>query len=373
MTAPAEKKLLVLDMNGLLVETFHRAEKRPKELPPDGKAGKNQFVYKRPFCNQFIEFCFQNFVVGVWSSAQKQNVDKLVDFIFGDLKEKLIFCWYQIDCTDTGLRLPENRRRPFFLKELYKLWNKVKPDLPWEEGQYGPFNTLLIDDSPYKALCNPPHTAVFPYPYNAANNQDDILGGPLQKYLEGLLTVSNVQEYVKHHPFGQPAISAESQNWHFYSQVLSRSTMPSKNLQGSGLLYDNMDKSHLVTSVDQHSVAGIGIEKNSVADPKEKENGISHLATCIHQQTDHGMEREENGVVERVRINEAALNEKHKSHNLCKEDKEAGLRSNHAWPAESILKKGPSFSKRKKKCKYHIGTCFYQHMLHKLFCRREKK
>jgi hypothetical protein len=62
---------------------------------------------------------------------------------------------YQTDCTDTGLRLPENRRKPFFLKELSKLWNKVKPDLPWEEGQYGPSNTLMIDDSPYKALCNP--------------------------------------------------------------------------------------------------------------------------------------------------------------------------------------------------------------------------
>jgi hypothetical protein len=60
--------------------------------------------------------------------------------------------------------------------------------------------------------------------------------------------------------------------------------MPSKNLQHNGLLYDNM--------------------------------GISHLDTCIHQQTDHGMEREENYVMERVRINEAALNEKHKSHNL---------------------------------------------------------
>lgn len=108
MTAPAEKKLLVLDMNGLLVETFHRAEKRPKELPPDGKAGKNQFVYKRPFCNQFIEFCFQNFVVGVWSSAQKQNVDKLVDFIFGDLKEKLIFCWVSLEA------FPENLGKFFF-------------------------------------------------------------------------------------------------------------------------------------------------------------------------------------------------------------------------------------------------------------------
>ena len=32
---------------------------------------------------------------------------------------------------------------------------KLRPKLPWEEGEYGPCNTLLIDDSPYKALCNP--------------------------------------------------------------------------------------------------------------------------------------------------------------------------------------------------------------------------
>jgi hypothetical protein len=56
MTAPAEKKLLVLDMNGLLVETFHRAEKRPKELPPDGKAGKNQFgkLYQSVECGKLF-------------------------------------------------------------------------------------------------------------------------------------------------------------------------------------------------------------------------------------------------------------------------------------------------------------------------------
>jgi hypothetical protein len=99
MIVLVEKKLRVLDMSGFLVEKFHQAEKLVEKLeklprikpPPNGKAGKNQFVYKRPFCNQFIEFCFQNFAVGVWSYAQKQNVDKLVDFIFGDLKEKLIF------------------------------------------------------------------------------------------------------------------------------------------------------------------------------------------------------------------------------------------------------------------------------------------
>jgi len=392
MTVPVEKKLLVLDMNGLLVETLHLADKRPKDPPPDGKTSNNKFVYKRPFCNQFIEFCFQNFVVGIWSSAQQQNVDKLVDLIFGDLKEKLLFCWYQTDCTDTGLRLPENRRKPFFLKELSKLWNKVKPDLPWEEGQYGPSNTLMIDDSPYKALCNPPHTAVFPDPYEAANKQDDILGCSLRKYLEGLSTASNVQEYVNRHPFGQPAISINSQNWHFYCQVLptkkplenhysgeklsmstSPSTMPGKHVQGNSQLRDNMSKSLLVTSIDQHSVSDMGIEKNSVADSKEKEKGISHLATYIDQQTVHGMEKEENGLLERVVIYQAALSEKHKSHNLPKEDKKAGLCSDHALQSESVLKKGPSFSKRKKKWKSHLATCFYQQMVHELIHWREKK
>lgn len=391
MNGSVEKKLLVLDMNGLLVETFHPADKRPKDPLPDGKIGNHKFVYKRPFCDQFIEFCFQNFVVGIWSSAQKQNVDKLVNFIFGDLKKKLLFCWYQTDCTDTGLRLPENRRKPLFLKELSKLWNKVKRDLPWE-GQYGPSNTLMIDDSPYKALCNPPHTAVFPDAYEAANKQDDILGCSLQKYLEGLSIASNVQEYVKHHPFGQPAISTKSKNWNLYRQVLpkskplenhctgeklsmstSPSMIPGKNMQGNSQLRDNMSKSHLVNSIDRHSVPDMVIENNNVADSKEKEKGISHLATYTHQQTGHGMEREENGLVDRVVTYQTALSEKHKSHNLSKEDKKAGLCSDHARPSESVLKKGPSFSKWKRKHKSHLATCFYQHMLHELVHWRRKK
>jgi hypothetical protein len=43
MTVPVEKKLLVLDMNGLLVETLHLADKRPKDPPPDGKTSNNKF------------------------------------------------------------------------------------------------------------------------------------------------------------------------------------------------------------------------------------------------------------------------------------------------------------------------------------------
>lgn len=326
MTAPIKKKLLVLDVNGLLVETYFQFDKLPKEHRPDGKVGRF-FVYRRPFCDEFLQFCFENFVVGIWSSAQQHNVDRLVDFIFGDLKKKLLFSWHQIDCTDTGLKTPENSRKPLFLKELSKLWNKVKPDLPWEEGEYGPCNTLLIDDSPYKALRNPPHTAIFPYPYKVTNELDDILGGDLRKYLQGLLTASNVQQYVENHQFGQSAIGTESPNWHLYRQVLQvneslqehgtteklpSSTLttarPSKKLRGEHPPCDNLSKSDLATSIDQHSVPGTRLENNSV------------VKTVVSQE------------------NEA--------HNMSNED-EVALTSDHAQHSESCLNNGPLFSKKK--------------------------
>jgi hypothetical protein len=74
-------------------------------------------------------------------------------------------------CTDTGLRHPENRNKPIFLKELSKVWQT-----PPFRGVYGPSNTLLIDDSAYKALRNPAYTGVFPETYHADGPEEDYLG-----------------------------------------------------------------------------------------------------------------------------------------------------------------------------------------------------
>ena len=61
----------------------------------------------------------------------------------------------QSHCTPTGLNTLENECKPLVLKELRKVWEKVEPDLPFERGEYDETNTLLLDDSPYKALRNP--------------------------------------------------------------------------------------------------------------------------------------------------------------------------------------------------------------------------
>lgn len=212
------KKLLVLDVNGLLVDTYFHKEPLPDESP-HARVG-SFYVYKRPFCEEFLQFCLDNFMVGVWSSAREYNVNNLVDYVFGDTKEKLVFTWHQSDCTDVGLKSPDNQRKPLFLKELSKLWRKVKVDLPWSEGDYGPSNTLLVDDTPYKAILNPPNTAIFPRSYTARDHGDNFLGNALRSYLKGIRDAASVQTYVESNPFGEPSITPASPLWSYVSEVV---------------------------------------------------------------------------------------------------------------------------------------------------------
>ena len=74
----------------------------------------------------------------------------------------LLWFWQDSSqCTATGHCTVENKDKPLVLKELRKLWTKEEPGLPWNKGDFSPSNTLLVDDSPYKALRNP----VLPSPY----------------------------------------------------------------------------------------------------------------------------------------------------------------------------------------------------------------
>ncbi|XP_048236319.1 uncharacterized protein LOC125371384 [Ricinus communis] len=123
-----KKKLLVLSL-GVLCQKIRAFKKdRPKNCSPDATYG-SILVYKRPHCEDFIKFCFERFVVGIWSSALELN---------------------QEECTDSGFKSLENINKPLFLKELRKLWESSSSSL----GQYSSSNTLLIDDKPYKALLN---------------------------------------------------------------------------------------------------------------------------------------------------------------------------------------------------------------------------
>ncbi|XP_050229912.1 uncharacterized protein LOC126679018 isoform X2 [Mercurialis annua] len=188
-------------------------------------------VFRRPFCHDFLKFCFERFEVGIWSSRMKKNIDGVIDLVMGDMKHKLLFCWDLSRCTLTQFNTLENRHKPLIFKELRKIWDKDDPELPWEKGYYNESNTLLLDDSPYKALINPAHTAIFPYPYQCQDRQDDALGdgGDIRIYLERLTLADNVQKFVEQHPLGQEPINERSESWSFYLKVMS-SLRPDHNL-----------------------------------------------------------------------------------------------------------------------------------------------
>ncbi|RLN35435.1 uncharacterized protein C2845_PM03G18020 [Panicum miliaceum] len=217
------KKLLILDLNGLLADInqdYHNSH-----LSHGKVRGKLDLlgvltVFKRPYCDDFLRFCIRNFELGIWSSRLKANTDAVVDILMKDLKQHLLLCWDSSKCTATGHYSVDNK--PFVLKELKKLWNKEEPDLPWQQGEFSPSNTLHVDDSPCKALGNPPHTAIFPYSYSYKNEKDDSLGpgGDLRLYLENLAAADDVQRYVEEHPFGQLQITERNPNWKLYAQML---------------------------------------------------------------------------------------------------------------------------------------------------------
>lgn len=221
----ASKKLLVLDVNGLLVAKYKRSDKGrpPTSIGGYGVVGSS-LVYKRPSCDAFLLFCLENFHVGIWSSMLEDNVHMVLDHIYRSstkehqfeyMKHQFAFTMSQMDCTNTGFRNPEKRQQPLFLKDLRNVWAMFRP------GEFNEKNTLLIDDTPYKALHNPPHTAIFPEAY-IYDEADTFLMGPLREFLVQLIDAPDVQEFVESHPIGLPAINPGSLHWNLYSKLVNK-------------------------------------------------------------------------------------------------------------------------------------------------------
>ncbi|RDX71771.1 hypothetical protein CR513_48829, partial [Mucuna pruriens] len=209
-----KKKLIVLDINGLLADVVSPP---PKDRKADATFARRA-IFQRPSYFEFLEFCFDKFEVGIWSSRMKKNVDRVINFLMGDMKNRLLFCWDLSQCTETSFKTLENKHKYVVFKDLRKLWDKHDPNLPWEKGYYNESNTLLLDDSPYKALLNPPNTSVFPRTFTYQDESDNSLaeGGDLRAYLDGLANAEDMHKYVEEHPFGQEGISEASDSWNFY-------------------------------------------------------------------------------------------------------------------------------------------------------------
>ncbi|VFQ92461.1 unnamed protein product [Cuscuta campestris] len=109
-----QKKLLVLCLGDLLVRRVHVRDRRTvRGFEPDVTHGKF-LVFKRPLCTEFMKFCFDRFVVGLWSSARDHNIDAVLSCITGHgNRHKLAFVWAQEECEDSGFYCLEKEENPY--------------------------------------------------------------------------------------------------------------------------------------------------------------------------------------------------------------------------------------------------------------------
>ena len=178
---------------------------RKGAVPADFKTSKGRFhCYAREYAREFLMWAHANFAVGVWSSATAENTAELVDRIWpAALRRELKFVMSQEECGQVG-KMPAKSggTKPIFIKELERVWHRFK------DGEFHATNTLLIDDSEYKVVRNPAHTAIHPTPFTVAKRSRDMglsAKGALRNYLEKLREHESVPTFVRENPFDDSA------------------------------------------------------------------------------------------------------------------------------------------------------------------------
>ncbi len=124
-----ETKLLILDLD----ETLIYAAERNLERDFDFIVGR-YFVYKRPFLDDFLKFCLENFEVAVWTTATEKYAAQIVENIF-DYKDPLSFIWSRERCTSG---FDAETKNIFYEKKIAKIKNRG----------YNLESIIAVDDSP---------------------------------------------------------------------------------------------------------------------------------------------------------------------------------------------------------------------------------
>lgn len=164
----SSRKLLVLDLNGTLLLRGPRSQQRASRFGP--KTPRVRSVFPRPYIPAFREYLFtpetrEWLDTMVWSSAQPHSVQDMVDCVFGDDSDGLVAVW---DRKSLGLSSAEYHQKTVTTKDLSKPW-KFLPlgfspaeldsthdaELESSSTLHSALTTLLLDDSPHKAMLQP--------------------------------------------------------------------------------------------------------------------------------------------------------------------------------------------------------------------------
>lgn len=221
LTAKARWLNIVLDINGILCHCTEKAKASKYPCVYDVKHGIHsstvativgpKAVYTRPgllnFLTEISKFAAR---IVIWSSMKKSTVEKIVEYLFRDLPLPVDILG-QDRCrkieTSRGKYLTViGGSKEIFLKNLSEALFAGSP-------LFNQDNTVLIDDSPEKCVCNDRGNCLFLKTWDVHDAADDFLMCSLAPWLLGLhdnCSRGQLRDYVNRNRIGVPPLAAES-------------------------------------------------------------------------------------------------------------------------------------------------------------------
>ena len=171
MSLEQNKKLLVLDLDETLIYSSESKLNREHDF-----IVSDYFVYKRPFLDDFLEYCRQNFCISIWTSADIFYAKRIIDLIFTE-DDHFEFIWTRDKCTN------------YFDSELLE-YIPVKNFKKIKNKGYDLNHVICLDDSPEKHIKNYGNL-VRVKPYFGEDEDKELLF--LIEYLKKLKIESNIR------------------------------------------------------------------------------------------------------------------------------------------------------------------------------------
>jgi hypothetical protein len=147
------KNLVLLDLDGLL---FIRIKKREiADKMDEIKSTYNTFEHKvylyvlRPGYDVFIDYCLENYHVGIFSSITKENISIVVDNVFGSRVDKLKFILDRnLTKLDPDFGNPKYNHLHIKPHDTIKnIYDVISNPIINTNRIYDLYNTIIVDDS----------------------------------------------------------------------------------------------------------------------------------------------------------------------------------------------------------------------------------
>ena len=214
---------IVLDLNGVLCQCVERpaaarhgrsffkdqhlySSRVPTLVGPKG-------VYCRPRVRKFLRL-FSNFAahIVIWSSMKRTTVERVARYHFHDLPPPFAILGQNhcknIEIGDGQFVLSFNENKLIFLKVMpEQLFNRAAAPWPFNND-----NTVLVDDSPEKSVCNESGNAIFLESWSRHEPDNNFLVDTLAPWLERMslsCMPGQIREYVDKNRIGSPPLAAD--------------------------------------------------------------------------------------------------------------------------------------------------------------------